>query len=132
MYWLHLCVTAPLWGMVSAQIFLISALSVVNFCIAVVGLLKRRVPLVQLGAALATSLFSAVLFAALLAGGIYIIREYTAFGEGRGQSGVYWLFVVLSVWFMAEQVAAKIKKQWRNCTVEGSLEADMFASRYGR
>ena len=126
MYWLHILVIAPLWGMISAQLFLQGALAGLNFLIAVVGLLKRKVPFDVIAAALAVSLFSAVLFVSLLIFGIYLLRNYIVFGEGNAQTIIFWIFFVFSLMFMAEQVVAKTKRQWRNCTVEGSVELDIL------
>src|SRR5665213_3549269 len=126
MYWLHLLIVAPVWGMISGQLFLQCVLSVINFIIAAVGLLKRKVPLDMIAAALVASFFSAVPFAALLIFGIFLMSNYTSFGKGVGQPLIFWLFFVFSLWFMAEQFISKITKHWRDLARAGSLQLVIF------
>jgi fatty acid desaturase len=125
MYWFYVLIVAPLWGMISAQLFMISILSLI-FVIAVVGIFKRKVALTNLAIAMAVSFFNCILFVTLLVGGRYLIQKYTSFGSTTSENVAFWVFAVFSVWFMAEEFASKIQKQWRNCTLEGSVELDML------
>jgi uncharacterized membrane protein len=107
MYWFRVLVVAPFWAMFAAQFFTMSSLSLINFVIVIIGLFKRKVSLTMILAAMVTSLFSCVLFSGLLIGGNYLIHSYTSFGVTTSENAVFWIFVVLSLWFMAEQFFLK-------------------------
>lgn len=126
MYWFYVLIVAPLLGMISAQFLMISGLSLINFLIAVIGMFKGKVAITNLVIATAISFFNCIMFATLLVVGRYLIQRHTSFCYNTSEYVTYLVFAVLSVWFMAEQFASKIQKQWRNCTVEGSVELDIL------
>ena len=116
---LGVLVVAPLWGAISAQLFLQAWLALSNLIIHLIGFVKgeveRKVNLLGAGA----SLMQMALFSALLYGGQYLLTEVFGFRYSMAENGVYWLFVMLSLLYMLPE-----RKSWRNATVAGSLEAD--------
>lgn len=121
---LGVLVVAPLWGAISAQLFLQAWLALSNLIIHLIGFVKgeveRKVNLLGAGA----SLMQMALFSALLYGGQYLLTEVFGFRYSMAENGVYWLFVMLSLLYMLPEIPATVRKSWRNATVAGSLEAD--------
>jgi hypothetical protein len=122
MYWFYILIVAPLWGTISAQLLMISGLSLINSFIGVIGFFRRKTDFFNLAAATAVPFLNCILFAALLAGGSYLIQQYTSFGSTKSENVTFWIFAVFSAWGSADEFYGNIQKQWRHCMVEGAIE----------
>ena len=81
MAWLYLLVVAPVYGVVAAQCLVQGFTYLALVLISLMGFSKGSAPRDELLAALGASLLGVLIFAALLAGGVYLMHSYTAFGQ---------------------------------------------------
>ncbi|MBI1206929.1 MAG: hypothetical protein GC191_06535 [Azospirillum sp.] len=114
-------IVAPLWGMLSTQIFSQSWLSFINFVICVIGAILGKVPRRQNLIGMGVSICSTLLFSALLGAGFWILTEKMSFGYTWSENIVYWIFCVLSAAYMIPKIVGKIRKSWREATIPGAL-----------
>jgi hypothetical protein len=132
MYWLGVLVVSPIWAMLSTHLFLQGALACINFGIATIGLCRRAVALQVSLMAIIVTLLRATLSFALLAAGSYVLAGLVSLGQTRAEKNVYLAFCAFTVIYLAPQFIPVIKKQWRNCTIPGSLEFDIADRRIER
>lgn len=132
MKWLGALLVSPLWGSLSAQLFLQSWLAFANFFIALLGFVKGGLPRRDAALLMGVSLFSCALFSSILRGGHWLLTTTFHFGQSNTETIVYWIFVALSGLYMLPQIPSKIKKSWRNAMVPGSLEEDILLRKMGR
>lgn len=127
MRWVGIILVAPLWGILSAQLFLQSWLAVANMFIALAGFVggavRRKTTAMMMGVAVA----QVVLFSLLLGGGFWLLTEVLPFGRTRLENGIYWAFAACSALFMLLQVPSKVRKSWRDAMVPGALEGDIIS-----
>ena len=127
MQWIATLLVAPLWGLLSTQLFLQSWLALANFVMAFLAFLMANVPRKQNAMYMGVSIASAILFSGLLYGGDLLLTDVLRFGQTKTEIIVYWVFAVLSAVYMLPRIPSKIRKSWRNAMVPGSLEADILS-----
>ena len=127
MRWIGLLIVAPLWGMISTQLFLQAWLAFINGIISIVGFFAGRVDRKTTALGIGVGLGSAFLFYLLLRVGFWLLSDILHFGYSAAENTVYWIFAALSALYMLPQIPRRIKKPWRNAMIPGSLESDIFA-----
>jgi len=123
-YWLNVLVIAPIWGMLSVQLFLQGLIGLLNFPVAVVAVVRKTLPPEMSIAAASGSVGMAVIYFGLLSLGIYVMNTKTSFGATISETIVFWVFAIFALWFMAGQVIGKIMTNWRHCTIPGAWLKD--------
>lgn len=127
MKWIGLLIVAPVWGIFSTQLFLQAWLGVLNCIIAFWGIVIGKVERKDNAMAIGVNLLSVVLFGVLLRLGDWLLADKLGFGASNMENNVYWFFAIVTAIFCIMELPLKVKKQWRNCTVYGSLHADILA-----
>lgn len=126
MKWIGLLIVSPAWGLVSTQLFLQAWLSLLNCVIAfwgfIIGNVDRKLNVMTIGVSLA----SLILFGVLLRLGNWLLADKLGFGATNSENNVYWFFCIVTAIFCFIELPSKVRKQWRNCTVHGSLQADIL------
>ena len=131
MKWIGILLVSPLWGALSAQLFLQAWLGVANFFINLFGFVKGTVPRKTTAIAMGVAISSMILCFLLLRAGSWLLTEVLPFGRTETENVVYWLFSGLYALFMLPQIPIKCRKSWRNATIPGSLEVDSFKRALG-
>jgi hypothetical protein len=127
--WIGVIIVAPLWGMVSTQLFLQAWLAFINGIISIIGFLAGRVHRKISALGIGAGLGSAILFSLLLHAGQWLISDVLPFGYSAGENTVYWIFAAISGLYLLPQIPGRIKKSWRNSMVPGSIETGIMNRR---
>lgn len=131
MDWLGILLISPIWGLLSTQLFIQAWLSVMIFIFSLVGFVKGTVPRKTTAIGMGAALSTVIAFTFILYGGFWLLTEVLPFGRTRTENIVYWVFAALAAIYVLPQIPARIRKLWRNATVPGSLEMDIYKRRMG-
>ena len=131
MEWLGILIVSPLWGAISAQLFIQAWLAVANFLIALVGFVRGKVSRETTALGMGAAVTGVIVFSLLLVGGFWFLTGVLPFGRSRVENIVYWVVAGLSSLYMLAQIPAKIRKSWRNAMVPGTLETDIYKRQRG-
>lgn len=126
MKWIGVLIVAPMWGMVSTQLFLQSWLFLINGFINIIGFIAGRVQRKITALGIAMGLGSALLFSILLRTGFWLLSDVLPFGYTTGENIVYWVFAAFSALYMLPQIPKRIKNAWRHAMVPDAIEADIM------
>lgn len=80
MWWRGVLFVAPLWSMISAQLFLQAWLAFANAIISGIGFATGRVERKKTALGIGVGLLSRLLFSLLLRGGFWVLSDLFAFG----------------------------------------------------
>jgi len=123
---LGIFIVSPLWGMISARLFLQSWLAFISSIINLIGLVKGEVERKTTILGFGVGQFQAVLFSFLIWLGNYLLTQVLLFGYTQAESIIYWIFAGLSFLYMLPQIPNRIKKAWKMATERGFIEAEMM------
>ena len=136
MWWISILIVSPIWGMVSAQLFLQAGLGIITTIAGIIGFItgrvERKLTALMIGGGLALFILWSILlyFGFWKLSDILYADEYMyPFGYSTTENIVYWIFVVISVLYLLPQLPGRIKKSWRNATIAGSWKADIINQR---
>jgi hypothetical protein len=122
MSWLNILIVSPLWGMLSAQLFIQACVFLVTFVFGLIGLVKSadKVPRSSNVAAVAASIGGVALFTLLLFVGAWII-DYLQLAPSLAATIVYWGSVAFAVAYIFPQLPTKVRNNWRDTTQEDPM-----------
>ena len=125
MYWIELIFVDPLIGIVLGWVALMAALSLINSAVVLFTVFKSEISASAKVAAIVAHSSSLLLFSVVLVGGVYGLKEARLLGSWSN-IGVSAFFALYLFDQKAAEFVSKIKKNWRNCMVTGSVERDIF------
>lgn len=129
MHWVGVIIVAPMWGIISTQLFLQIWLALINAIINFVGFIAGRVDRKKTGLGFAMGIGSGIIFSLLLHSGYWLLSDLLSFGYSNAENIVYWIFAAFTAIYFLFQIPGRLKKAWRNAMTPGSLEADIIARR---
>lgn len=129
MKWIGLLIVSPLWGMISAQLFLQAWLALSQLIIAAAGFVRGRVPRSETAMGMGVYLLQTFLWSLLLSGGYWLLANVLGFGWTNAENVVYWIFVALSAVYMLPQIPSRLRRAWHFSMTPGTLEGCARARR---
>ena len=130
MFWIGLILVSPIWGILSTALFMQIWLAILNIFINFFGFVKGTVARTSTGLALVISLVAAVSFSVLLQAGYWLLNDVLHFGATKTENVVYWLFAGITLIGIIIEIPGKLRKNWRQATVLGALEADIYSKQF--
>jgi hypothetical protein len=131
MEWLvSILLVAPVWGIISAKLFLQIFLAGIGLLIRLLGLVRGAVSWKTNLLSIGVSILSVVIYGYILYAGNRLLNIF-GFRQLKSEDIVYLIFFGLSVLYMLTQFPVKLRKLWRNSMASGSLEADIFIRELG-
>ena len=121
-----LFIVAPIWGLISTQLFLQGWLSFINALIYIIGGIRRKIQFSNVAMGMGVGIGQCILFEGLLYLGYFLISDVMSFGYTKSENIVYWVFASLSAVWCLFQFPSKIITTWRHANVKGALEEDML------
>jgi hypothetical protein len=128
--WIESFIVAPMWGMLSAHLFVQSCTSVLLFAVALAAIPVHGVPMETKILAAGAYIVQATLFFGVFWLG-HFLAEWIGFESQGTARVVYWLFAGFSTLYVVTQIPAKVRKVWRYATIPGALESDTAKRRMG-
>jgi len=132
MHWIGIIIVAPIWGMVSTQLFLQIWLALINAVISLAGLIAGRVNRKKTGIGFAMGIGSSIIFSLLLHSGYWLLSDFLNFGYSNAENVIYWIFAAFTAIYLFFQIPGRLKKTWRNAMTPGTLEKEIIARRINK
>ena len=123
-------IVAPLWGMISTQLFLQSWLAFIGIIINIIGIFRGKVLRKTTFLGLGVALVQVILFSGLLYLGYYLVSDILFFGYTTTENIIYWIFAAIILIWMIPQIPSKIKRAWRCANVPGYIEERIWNRRF--
>lgn len=126
MKWVRVLLVAPIWGPLAARLGLQTLLALANLLLAVAGFVAGRVERRINGMAMATHLFSMVLFGALFYLAHWCATNILEFHYAALEGIVFWIFGGLAAVIWSPEVWRKLHVSKRQAFVPGAIEEDIW------
>jgi len=121
MWWIGVIVIAPLWGMLSTQLFFQAWLSFINGIINIIGFFVGRVERKTTALGFVVCIGSFALFNGIFYAVFWLLSDILHFGYSPAENTVYWIFAALSSLYMLPQIPGRIRQSWQNSMVKSIL-----------
>ena len=112
-----LFIFAPLWGAIAGQLFAQQWLAFINAISSFIGLVRRRGSSKMNISGFVFSVIFMFLWYALLRVGEYV-SEYFSLGYTKGETYVFYIFFVISIWTVLMELIGKAKLVWERANAK--------------